>query len=104
MPPKIRQSTVDLAGSAKPLFGAPCQCLAEFYREEFRRHHHCLEQHREYYSPHAISQAEEALGDVMQRMEELCRRDDACELVGQLLRKFESVTRLSAFEDPRKFN
>ena len=104
MPPKIRQFNVELSGLSRPLFGAPCQCLAEFYREEFRRHHSCLEQHREYYSANAISQAEEAIGDVMQRMEELCRRDDACEVVGQLLRKFESVTRLSSFEDPRKFN
>ena len=104
MPPKIRQLTVELSGSPRPLFGGPCQCLAEFYREEFRKHHDCLEHHREYYSAHAISQAEEAIGDVMQRMEELCRREDACEVVGQLLRKFESVTRLSSFEDPRKFN
>jgi hypothetical protein len=104
MPPKIYQSTVELAGSPRPLCGAPCQCLAEFYREEFRKHHSCLEQHREYYSAYAISQAEEAIGDVMQRIEELCRREDACEVVGQLLRKFESVTRLSSFEDPRKFN
>ena len=51
-----------------------------------------------------LSQAEEAIGDVMQRIDELCRREDACEVVGQLLRKFESVTRLSSFEDPRKFN
>jgi hypothetical protein len=104
MPPKISQSTVDRSGSPRALCGAPCHSLAEFYREEFRKHHSCLEQHREYFSAHAISQAEEAIGDVMQRMEELCRREDANEIVGQLLRKFESITGLSSFEDPRKFN
>jgi len=34
-------------------------------------------------------------------MEDLCRREDACEVVGRLLRQFESVTMLSAFSAPQ---
>ena len=101
---KSRPSDVAVVGPARPLYGAPCQCLADFFREEFQKHHQCLEAHREYYSEIAIEQAEAALGRILQQMEDLCRREDACEVVGQLLRQFESVTRLSAFSDPQTFH
>lgn len=101
---KNRQMIVDVPGPYKPLFGPACQCLAEFYRQEFLKHHHCLEQHREYYSEVAIMQAEEALGRIIQRMEELSRRDDAGELVGQLLKQFDSVTKLSCLCEPETFH
>jgi hypothetical protein len=104
MATKSRPSEVAFAGPARPLYGAPCQCLADFFREEFQKHHQCLEAHREYYSEIAIEQAEAALGRILQQMEDLCRREDACELVGQLLRQFESVTRLSAFAEPQTFH
>lgn len=104
MPAKYREVTLEHAGLSRPLYGAPCQCLAEFFREEFLKHHKCLEQQREYYSDRAITQAEEALGRILQQMENLCRRDDACEVVGQLLRQFDAVTKLSAFSEPRTFN
>jgi hypothetical protein len=96
-------ATVD-ATPARPLYGAPCQCLAEFFGEEFQKHHRCLEQHREYYSEAAIAQAEAALCRILQQMEQLSRREDACEVIGQLLRQFESVTNLSAFSEPRTFH
>jgi uncharacterized protein YcaQ len=101
---KSRPSDVALTTSARPLYGAPCQCLADFFREEFQKHHRCLEAHREYYSEIAIEQAEAALGRILQQMEHLCRREDACEVVGQLLRQFESVTKLSAFSEPQTFH
>lgn len=101
---KSLDTTVALLGTPRPLYGAPCQCLAEFFSEEFQKHHRCLEEHREYYSATAIEQAEAALGRILQEMESLCRRDDACEVVGQLLRQFESVTNLSAFAEPRLFH
>lgn len=104
MAAKNRETVVDTSGYPRPLFGAPCQCLAEFFREEFRKHHDCLELYREYYSEQAIAQAEDALGKILQSMEELCAREDACEIVGQLLRQFDSVTRLSAFSEPRNFH
>ena len=101
---KSRFSDVGGVGSVRPLYGAPCQCLADFFREEFQKHHQCLEAHREYYSEIAIEQAEAALGRILQQMEALCRREDACEVVGQLLRQFDSVTRLSAFSEPQTLN
>jgi len=104
MAAKNRETIVEHLATARPLFGAPCQCLAEFFREEFVKHHQCLEQYREYYSDRAITEAEEALGRILQQMEELCRRDDACEIVGQLLRQFDAVTKLSAFSEPRTFH
>lgn len=104
MAAKTRAIPVEFAGSPKPLCGAPCECLADFFREEFVRHHQCLEQYREYYSDRAITEAEEAIARILQQMEELARRSDACELVGQLLKQFESVTNLSAFSEPRTFH
>ena len=104
MSAKYRELTFEKAGLVQPLYGAPCQCLADFFREEFQKHHRCLEEHREYYSEVAIEQAEAALGKILQQMDALCRRDDACEVVGQLLKQFESVTKLSAFAEPRTFH
>ena len=101
---RFRDLPVESIGLKRPLAGAPCQCLAEFFREEFVKHHQCLEQYREYYSDRAITQAEEALTRILQQMEDLCRRDDACEVVGQLLRQFDAVTKLSAFSEPRTFH
>ncbi|HXT70089.1 MAG TPA: hypothetical protein VN700_10065 [Vicinamibacterales bacterium] len=105
MPAKHRAITSEFGGLPRPLYGgSPCQCLAEFFREEFLKHHQCLEQYREYYSDRAITQAEEALGRILRQMEELSRRDDACEVVGQLLKQFDAVTKLSAFSEPRTFH
>lgn len=104
MASKSRFTTVTVVAPTRPFYGPQCQCLAEFFREEFQKHHQCLEQHREYYSEVAIAQAEAALGRILQQMEALCRREDACEVVGQLLRQFESVTNLSAFAEPQTFH
>lgn len=48
----------------------------------------------------AIAQAEEALTRILERLEQLCQREDACEVVGQLLRQFDVVTKLSLWTDP----
>jgi hypothetical protein len=101
---KSRQTAVDIPGHQRPLLGASCQCLAEFYREEFKRHHQCLERQREYYSEMAIAQAEEALTRILERLEQLCQRDDACEVVGQLLKQFDVVTKLSLWTEPDKLH
>ena len=53
------------------------------------------------YSEGAIAQAEDALTRIMGQLEQLSQREDACEVVGQLLRKFDVVTRLSAWTEPR---
>ena len=101
---KHRVSSLGVLGTPRPITGSSCQCLVDFFKEEFQKHHRCLEEHREYYSEVAIRQAEEALGKILQQMDALSRREDACEVVGQLLRKFDSVTNLSAFSEPRHFH
>jgi hypothetical protein len=101
---KSRQTAVDIPDDQRPLLGASYQCLTEFYREEFRRHHQCLERQREYYSEIAIAQAEEALTRILERLEQLCQREDACEVVGQLLRQFDLVTKLSLLTEPDKLH
>ena len=52
----------------------------------------------------AISQAEEALTRILERLEQLCQREDACEVVGQLLRQFDVVTKLSVWTEPEKLH
>jgi hypothetical protein len=36
----------------------------------------------------------------MAQIEQLCQRDDASQMIAELLRKLDSVTRLSAWTDP----
>ena len=76
--------------------------VAEFYREEFARHRRCLQQQRAYYSESAITDVEAALTKVMGQLEQLSARDNAPQLVSSLLRKFDVVTGLSAWSDPRQ--
>lgn len=87
-----------------PLAGAPCQCLAAFFREEFLKHHRCLEQQREYFSEHAIVQAEDVLTRILSQIDQLCQRDDACELIADLLWQLDQVTNLSAWTDPHRLH
>jgi hypothetical protein len=77
---------------------------AEFYREEFIRHRQCLAQQREYFSERAISNADEALARVLGKLEQLCAKDDADQVIGRLLRTFNAVTGLSAWSDPKKLH
>jgi len=101
---KSRLTSVDVSGLQRPLCGSTCQCLSDFFREEFLKHHQCLERQREYYSDVAIAQAEEALARIMAQLEQLCQRDDACQMVGELLRKFDLVTKLSAWTEPSQLH
>ncbi len=101
---KSRLTSVDAAVFHWPLPGASCHCLAAFFREEFIKHHECLEQQREYYSAIAIAQAEDALGRILSQLDQLCQRDDACDVVAQLLRQIDAVTNLSAWTDPERLH
>jgi len=74
--------------------------LTEFYRQEFIKHHRCLQHHRPYFSETAITDVEAALTRIMGQLEHLCQREDACQLVGELLRKIDLVTKLSAWTEP----
>ena len=88
----------------QPLVGPLCRCRTEFFRQEFLKHHQRLEEQREYFSEGAITRAEDALANIMNRLEAICQRDDACEVVGQLLRSFDTITGLSAWTEPDKLN
>ena len=75
--------------------------ITEFYREEFVKHHQCLQQQRPYYSEGAITDVEVALTRIMSDIEQLAAKDNANQVVSSLLRKFDVVTRLSAWSDPK---
>lgn len=77
----------------------PCSAsvLADFYRQEFLKHHDCLERQREYFSDRAISDAERGLQRVIAQLDELCACDGANDLLANLLKKIDAVTGLSAF-------
>jgi len=76
----------------------------DFYREEFLKHQRCLEQQREYYSDSAITSVEAALTRIISQLDNLSTRHDAAQvdkLVTGLLRKFNVVTGLSSWTDPK---
>jgi hypothetical protein len=102
MAAKSRLKSVEVSGLAGPFCGPTCQCLSEFYREELLEHHRCLERQREYYSDVAIAQAEDALQRLLANLDALCQRDDACQMIGELLRRIDVVTKLSAWTEPHQ--
>ena len=75
--------------------------ITEFYREEFVKHHRCLQQHRPYFSEDAITDVEAALTKILGQLEQLCSKADADQVVSTLLKKFDIVTGLSAWSDPK---
>jgi hypothetical protein len=75
--------------------------ITEFYREEFIKHHRCLQQHRAYFSETAITDVEAALARIMGQLEQLCMKDNADQVVSTLLKKFDVVTGLSSWSDPK---
>jgi hypothetical protein len=84
---------------AELMTGSACDCLADFFRQEILKHQQCLWRQREYFSETAIRQAEMALMRTLEQVDCLCQRDDAGRIVGELLRKFDAVTNLSAWTD-----
>ena len=76
--------------------------IAEFYREEFVKHRRCLQQQRPYYSETAITDVEAALTKIISELEQLSSQEDAPEQVASLLKKFDIVTGLSAWSDPKR--
>jgi hypothetical protein len=78
--------------------------IMEFYREEFVKHRRCLQRQRPYYSEGAITDVEGALVRVLEKLEYLCAKDDADKVVSLLLKKFDIVTGLSAWSDPRQIH
>ncbi len=75
--------------------------IAEFYREEFVKHRRCLQEQRPYYSESAITGVEAALARILAELEQLSAKDNAPQLVSSLLKKFDVVTGLSTWSDPK---
>jgi hypothetical protein len=75
--------------------------IAEFYREEFAKHHRCLQRQRPYYSESAITDVETALANIMSQLEQLSTQANAPQVVSSLLKQFDVVTGLSAWSDPK---
>ena len=83
---------------------ASVSVLSDFYRTEFIKHRKCLALQREYFSERAISDADQALAKVIARLEQICERDGADQLIGRLLRQFNAVTNLSGWSDPTQLH
>jgi hypothetical protein len=82
----------------------PVPPLTDFYRAEFLRHRECLERQREYFSERAITAADGAIALVLNRLEHLCAKDNAPQVIGRLLRTFDVVTGLSAWSEPKQMH
>jgi hypothetical protein len=75
--------------------------ITEFYRQELIKHHRCLQRQRPYYSEDAITDVEAALTRILGQLEHLCTKEDANQVFSSLLKKFDVVTGLSAWTDPK---
>jgi hypothetical protein len=92
------------------LTDSPPQCdrvlhsLSNFYREEFLRCQRCLDAQREYYSESTISDVERALSRVMSQLDQLCKQNNANQIVSNVLQQVDLVAGRSAWADPRQVN
>jgi hypothetical protein len=75
--------------------------LGQFYREEFVKHHECLQAQREYYSTQAVDNVEAALLRVIAEADRLSEEVNP-DQIAKLLREFDVVTGLSGWSDPHK--
>src|SRR5690348_457121 len=78
--------------------------LTEFYREEFIKHHKCLQAQREYFSAQAIENAENALLKIIADLDRLSEQTNAELIVAKLLKEFDVVTGLSGWSEPNKLH
>ena len=78
--------------------------LIDFYREEFVKHHKCLQAQREYFSAQAIENAEAALLKILTDLDRLSKEANAEHVVAKLLKEFDVVTGLSGWSDPHKIH
>jgi hypothetical protein len=81
---------------------SPSSPLIEFYKEEFLKHHRCLQEQREFFSAQAIQNVETALLRIISQVDKLSAEEDANQVVAKLLREIDVVTKLSAWSDPQK--
>ena len=78
--------------------------LTEFYREEFIKHHKCLQAQREYFSAQAIENAENALLKIIADLDRLSEQTNAEDIVAKLLKEFDVVTGLSGLSEPNNIH
>jgi hypothetical protein len=78
--------------------------FTEFYREEFLKHHKCLQAQREYYSAQAIENAENALLKIIADLDRLSEQTNAEVIVARLLKEFDVVTNLSGWSEITKIH
>ncbi|HYE85299.1 MAG TPA: hypothetical protein VEA16_03005 [Vicinamibacterales bacterium] len=78
--------------------------LTAFYREEFIKHHKCLQAQREYFSAQAIENAENALLKIIADLDRLSEQTNAEQVVAKLLKEFDAVTGLSGWSDPNQIH
>jgi hypothetical protein len=76
--------------------------LTNFYREEFIKHHQCLQAQREYYSAQAIQNVETALLKIIADLDQISSDTNAEHKVAKLLREFDVVTGLSGWSDTNR--
>jgi hypothetical protein len=100
---RIRMSRF-LTDERAPSAQLPPLNLTDFFLEEFLKHQQCLREQRESFSERAISEVETALRRVMAELPDLCRQQNAGEVVSQLLRKFDLLTGLSGWSDPKNLH
>jgi hypothetical protein len=93
-----------MARLVSPVGVSSAPVLANFYRAEFQKHRECLALQREYYSERAITDADCAIARVLNELEHICAKDDAPQVVSTLLRKFDIVTGLSGWSDPKNYH
>jgi|SRR5687767_1603855 hypothetical protein len=85
-----------------PATPATVSALTDFYREEFLKHHQCLQAQREYFSAQAIENAENALLKIIADLDRLTEEANAQDVVARLLKEFDVVTGLSGWSEPSK--
>jgi hypothetical protein len=78
--------------------------LTDFYREEFIKHHKCLQAQREYFSAQAIENAENALLKIIADLDRLSEQTNAEDIVARLLKEFDIVTGLSGLSESDKLH
>jgi hypothetical protein len=100
--PRVRNRLPSVLTDRHAVLSACPTSLIDFYREEFLKHHQCLQAQREYFSEQAICGVERALQRVMADLEHLSGKADADEVMARLLREFDVVTGLSGWSDPLK--
>lgn len=100
--PRVRNRLPSFLTDRHAVISASPTSLIDFYREEFVKHHQCLQAQREYFSEQAICGVERALQRVMADLEHLSGKADSDEVMARLLREFDVVTGLSAWSGPLK--